>query len=104
MNRATLTAMASAFGTQFAAFCYLVFVLLYAPCVAVLGAVTKEAGLRWMVLVFAWTTTLGLALALLCRARAWRCKTGARVSRWTLRIRTMSARTSARSTRSSPAS
>ena len=48
--------MASLFGSQFAAFCYLVFVLLYAPCVAVLGATAKEAGWRWMLLIFAWTT------------------------------------------------
>lgn len=59
----TLTQMASLFGSPFAAFCYLVFVLMYAPCVAVLGATVKEAGWRWMVLVFTWTTSLGYATA-----------------------------------------
>jgi ferrous iron transport protein B len=54
----TLTNMAAQFGTQFAAFCYLVFVLLYAPCVAVLGAIAKESGVRWMLLTFGWTTGL----------------------------------------------
>lgn len=54
----TLTRMAQQFGTQFAAFCYLVFVLLYAPCVAVVGATAKEAGLRWAALTFVWTTGL----------------------------------------------
>ena len=54
----TLTNMATQFGTQFAAFCYLVFVLLYAPCVAVLGAIAKESGIRWMLLTFGWTTGL----------------------------------------------
>jgi len=54
----TLTNMASMFGTQFAAFCYLVFVLLYAPCAAVLGTTAKEAGVKWMLLTFAWTTSL----------------------------------------------
>lgn len=54
----TLTNMASMFGTQFAAFCYLVFVLLYAPCAAVLGATAKEAGVKWMLLTFIWTTSL----------------------------------------------
>lgn len=58
VSTATLTNMAAAFGTQFAAFCYLVFVLLYSPCVAVMGAVAKEAGWRWMALVFGWTTGL----------------------------------------------
>ena len=39
VNSSTLTNMASLFSGPFAAFCYLVFILLYAPCVAVLGAV-----------------------------------------------------------------
>ena len=54
----TLTNMASLFSGPFAAFCYLVFVLLYAPCVAVLGAVNKEAGMPWTLLVFGWSTGL----------------------------------------------
>lgn len=59
----TLTNMAALFGSSFAAFCYLVFVLLYAPCVAVLGAVTKEAGWRWTALIFAWSTGLAYIAA-----------------------------------------
>ena len=59
----TLTNMAALFGSPFAAFCYLVFVLLYAPCVAVLGAVAKEAGVRWMLLVFGWSTGLAYIAA-----------------------------------------
>jgi len=59
----TLTNMASLFSSPFAAFCYLVFVLLYAPCVAVLGAITKEAGRRWTLLVFSWSTGLAYVTA-----------------------------------------
>ena len=59
----TLTKMADLFGSQFSAFCYLVFVLLYAPCVAVLGAIVKEAGYGWMFLTFGWTTGLGYLTA-----------------------------------------
>ncbi|MEQ8954907.1 MAG: ferrous iron transport protein B, partial [Gammaproteobacteria bacterium] len=59
----TLTNMAALFGSPFAAFCYLVFVLLYAPCVAVLGAVNKEAGWRWTLLVFSWCTGLAYIMA-----------------------------------------
>jgi len=59
----TLTNMASLFSSPFAAFCYLVFVLLYAPCVAVLGAVYKEAGLPWTLLVFGWSTGLAYVAA-----------------------------------------
>jgi len=59
----TLTNMAGMFSGPFSAFCYLVFVLLYAPCVAVLGAVNKEAGWRWTLLVFSWCTGLAYITA-----------------------------------------
>ena len=63
VQSSTLTNLASLFGNPFAAFCYLVFVLLYAPCVAVLGAVSKEAGLHWTILVFSWSTGLAYITA-----------------------------------------
>lgn len=63
VDTSTLTNMAALFSGPFAAFCYLVFVLLYAPCVAVLGAVNKEAGWRWMLLVFGWCTGLAYITA-----------------------------------------
>lgn len=63
VETATLTNMAALFGSQLAAFCYLVFILLYAPCVAVLGAMAKEAGWRWMLLIFAWTTSVAYVSA-----------------------------------------
>lgn len=59
VQTSTLSAMAAAFGSPFAAFCYMVFILLYSPCVAVLGVIVKESGVPWMVLVFCWT--FGLA-------------------------------------------
>jgi len=63
VEASTLTIMASAFVTPFAAFCYLVLVLLYSPCVAVLGAIAKESGVRWMSLVFGWTFVLAYMTA-----------------------------------------
>ncbi len=63
VNTSTLTNMASLFGSKLAAFSYLVFILLYAPCVAVLGAIAKEAGWRWMALVFCWSTGLAYVTA-----------------------------------------
>ena len=63
VETSTLTNMASLFSGPFAAFCYLVFILLYAPCVAVLGAVNKEAGWRWTLLVFGWCTGLAYITA-----------------------------------------
>jgi len=63
VSSSMLSNMASLFSSPFAAFCYLVFVLLYAPCVAVLGAVNKEAGWRWTLLVFSWCTGLAYITA-----------------------------------------
>jgi ferrous iron transport protein B len=63
IESSTLTNMAALFSGPFAAFCYLVFILLYAPCVAVLGAITKEAGWHWMLLVFGWSTGLAYIIA-----------------------------------------
>lgn len=63
VSSSMLSNMASLFSSPFAAFCYLVFVLLYAPCVAVLGAVNKEAGWRWTLLVFGWCTGLAYITA-----------------------------------------
>jgi ferrous iron transport protein B len=55
--------MAAYFGSNLAAFSYLVFILLYAPCVAVIAAMHKESGLKWAVLVFGWTTLMGYMAA-----------------------------------------
>lgn len=63
IESSTLTNMAALFSGPFAAFCYLVFILLYAPCVAVLGAITKEAGWHWTLLVFGWSTGLAYITA-----------------------------------------
>jgi ferrous iron transport protein B len=58
-----LTQMASQFNGQIGAFSYLVLILLYTPCVAVLGAVKRESGARWMWLVIGWTTSLAYILS-----------------------------------------
>ena len=63
IEESTISQMAQLFPSAFAAFCYLVFILLYAPCVAVLGAVSKEAGWRYMLLIFSWSTGLAYATA-----------------------------------------
>ncbi len=65
VQTATLTNMASLFVTPFAAFTYLVFILLYAPCVAVLGAAAKESGWPYTMIVFSWSTGLAYYMAAL---------------------------------------
>lgn len=42
---------------------YLIFVLLYTPCVAALGAVYRETGVKWTVMVATWTFALGWIFA-----------------------------------------
>lgn len=51
----TLTAMQKRFDGGWGAFAYLVFILLYTPCVAVLGAIKKEFGWRWVGFSATWT-------------------------------------------------
>lgn len=63
VHEQTLTHMASLFNGQWGAFCYLVLILLYTPCVAVLGAINREAGAEWMWVVVGWTTLLSYGIA-----------------------------------------
>ncbi len=59
----TFTTMEALFGSQLAAFSYLVFILLYTPCVAVMGAMYREAGMKWMLFVATWSTGLAYITA-----------------------------------------
>ena len=63
VNNATFGAMTKRFDGQVGAFSYLLFVLLYFPCVAVIGAIRREAGTAWAVFVASWTTTIAYITA-----------------------------------------
>ena len=63
VHSSTYSTMEVLFAGQWAAFSYLVFVLLYTPCVATLGAMAREAGLRWMLFVTGWSTGLAYTTA-----------------------------------------
>jgi len=60
-DRSSYSTMVSRFGEQGgkAAFAYLLFILIYAPCVAVLATIAREIGVGWM--LFAVTYLTGLA-------------------------------------------
>jgi len=47
------------------AFAYLVFILLYFPCVAAIAAVYRETNLAWTLFAGAWTTGLAWIFAVL---------------------------------------
>lgn len=59
----TVTKIQAYFTSEAAVIAYLIFVLLYTPCVAALGAVYREAGLKWTILVATWTFIIGWILA-----------------------------------------
>lgn len=63
VDNATFGAMIKRFDGQAGAFAYLLFILLYAPCVATIGAIRREAGRSWAVFVTAWTTTIAYITA-----------------------------------------
>ncbi|WP_337389770.1 Fe(2+) transporter permease subunit FeoB [Duodenibacillus massiliensis] len=57
----SVSIMHQLFGTGFAAFCYLLMVLLYMPCGAAVAAVFREAGAVWTVFLACWTTLMGFS-------------------------------------------
>jgi ferrous iron transport protein B len=56
VDNAVFGAMHARFDGQVGAFAYLLFVLLYSPCVATIGVIRREAGAAWSAFVVAWTT------------------------------------------------
>ncbi len=61
----TLDMMASLFDGQLGAFAYLLFVLLYVPCVATLGVLYKEAGPFWAFFSASWNTLIAYTVAVI---------------------------------------
>ena len=50
--------MTQRFDGRIGAFAYMLFILLYFPCVAALGAINREVGPRWAMFAALWTTGL----------------------------------------------
>ncbi len=61
----TFGQMALRFDTRVAAFAYLLFVLMYFPCVSVMGAVYRETNAGWMTFMAVWSTGLAYWSAVL---------------------------------------
>ncbi len=62
----TYLRMQAAFAGQLGAFSYLLFILLYTPCVAAVGAIKNEVGSRWAAFASIWSFTLAYLSATLC--------------------------------------
>jgi ferrous iron transport protein B len=63
VDKGVFGAMAAGFDGRIGAFAYLLFVLLYFPCVATIGAIVREAGRPWALFVAAWTTGVAYYVA-----------------------------------------
>lgn len=59
----TISAIENSFHGEWGAFVYLLFILLYMPCVATIGAIIKEHGHYWAGFSMAWSLSLSYVLA-----------------------------------------
>ncbi len=62
----TIQAMRGLFHGELGAFSYLLFILLYMPCVATIGVIYKEIGAGWAVFSTAWSVAIAYGAAVLC--------------------------------------
>ncbi len=63
VSKGTFGAMQSRFDGRIGAFAYLLFILLYAPCVAATAAIYRETSTGWAMFVVFWTTYLAYLVA-----------------------------------------
>ena len=62
----TYHVMQASFDGQLGAFSYLLFILLYTPCIAAMGAIKNEVVTRWATFAGLWSFTLAYLVATLC--------------------------------------
>lgn len=65
MTAGQMGVMSAKFGSVSAAYSYLIFVLLYVPCVSVMGAIAREVGRNWMLFSFFWGMNVAFSTATL---------------------------------------
>jgi ferrous iron transport protein B len=65
VSAGTFGAMEARFDGRAGAFAYLLFVLLYFPCVATIGAIVRETSRAWAAFVAAWSTGIAFVAATL---------------------------------------
>lgn len=82
MHVDTLGLMAQLFDGPIGAFSYVLFVLLYMPCVATLGAIYKELGGFWAFFSATWNTVIAYTLAVACYQGAHLSTEPLRASLW----------------------
>ncbi|OAT21703.1 ferrous iron transport protein B [Buttiauxella gaviniae ATCC 51604] len=65
MASGAMGVMSSKFGSPAAAYSYLIFVLLYIPCISVMGAVARESSRGWMMFSVLWGLNIAYSLSTL---------------------------------------
>ncbi|MBU9813134.1 Fe(2+) transporter permease subunit FeoB [Rahnella sp. C60] len=65
MGVSSMGVMSTKFGSAISAYSYLIFVLLYVPCVSVMGAIARETSRSWMTFSIFWGLNVAYSLATL---------------------------------------
>ncbi|MCC3702744.1 Fe(2+) transporter permease subunit FeoB [Rouxiella badensis] len=65
MAASAMGVMSAKFGSAISAYSYLIFVLLYVPCVSVMGAIARETSRSWMAFSILWGLNVAYSLATL---------------------------------------
>ncbi|MNP42917.1 Ferrous iron transport protein B [compost metagenome] len=63
MATGAMGVMSQKFGSASAAYSYLIFVLLYIPCISVMGAIARESSRGWMGFSVLWGLNIAYSLA-----------------------------------------
>ncbi len=63
MATGAMGVMGQKFGSASAAYSYLIFVLLYIPCISVMGAIARESSRGWMGFSILWGLNIAYSLA-----------------------------------------
>jgi ferrous iron transport protein B len=66
MDRSAMGRMLDAFGSRDRAFVYMLFVLLYIPCISTIAAAAREAGHGWSLLSTGWSISIAYCLSVAC--------------------------------------
>ncbi|MDX7998679.1 Fe(2+) transporter permease subunit FeoB [Xenorhabdus sp. Reich] len=65
MDHGSMGTMSAKFGSAISAYSYLIFVLLYVPCVSVMGAIARETSRGWMIFSILWGLNVAYSLSAL---------------------------------------
>jgi len=63
VSMGTIDMLRNLFSSELAAFCYLLFILLYMPCVATVGAMYKELGSFWTIFSTTWSVVVAYCIS-----------------------------------------